>query len=121
MCALIAAQDLYVDLYSVPTVALKWMVNIGMKEYLSKEFIKELLDAHLSDSNGAEHYAYSILKRELMAAPGSNVVEVKHGYWIETYIYSLDPHDRIRYKCSVCGRIEEYSEPYCNCGARMDM
>lgn len=54
------------------------MVKVGMDEYLSKEFIEKLLDAHLADSNGAEHYAYNIIKRELMAAPGADVAEVIH-------------------------------------------
>lgn len=48
------------------------------------------------------------------------VVEVVQGRWIEEYVYDPDPHDRLRYKCSVCGRTEEYREPYCNCGAKMD-
>ena len=26
----------------------------------------------------------------------------------------------ISYKCSLCGRIENDKEPYCNCGAKMD-
>jgi hypothetical protein len=52
-----------------------------MNEYLSKEFIEKILDAHLEDSRGAEHYAYGIIKRELMVAPGADVVEVKHAEW----------------------------------------
>ena len=48
-----------------------------MNEYLSKEYIIKLLDAHLVDSSGAEHYAYDIIKREIMAAPGT-----KRGHWI---------------------------------------
>ena len=49
-----------------------------------------------------------------------DAVEVVHGRWIEDYVYAEDPHDRLRYKCSVCGRTKEYKEPYCNCGAKMD-
>lgn len=44
---------------------------------------------------------------------------IRSGHWIEEYVYAADPHDRIRYKCSVCGRTEENKEPYCNCGAKM--
>lgn len=90
-----------------------------MSKYLSEEFIIKLLDAHLEDSRGAEHYAYNTLKRELIVAPGSDVVEVKHGRWIEEYVYAASPYDRIRYKCSRCGRTEEYKEDYCHCGAKM--
>lgn len=124
MCALIAAQDLYANLYSVPTVALKWTVNIGMKEYLSKEYIAKLLDAHLVDSNGAEHYAYDIIKRELMVAPGADVAPVKHGHW-----FLLDECANAGVYCSVCTK-KVYKEHYANqklkskfcpnCGAIMD-
>lgn len=58
------------------------MVNLGMSKYLSKDFIEKILDAHMLDSNGAEHYAYSTLKREFMVAPGADVVEVKYAEWI---------------------------------------
>lgn len=102
------------------------MVNLGMNKYLSEEFIIKLLDAHLEDSRGAEHYAYDVIKREIVAAPGvviepwdSEIIEIKCGQWIEDYVYDPDPHDRIRYKCSVCGRTEESKQPYCNCGAKM--
>ena len=58
--------------------------------------------------------------RVILEAPTVDAVEVIHGRWIEDYVYAADPHDRLRYKCSVCGRIEEGKEPYCNCGAKMD-
>jgi hypothetical protein len=44
---------------------------------------------------------------------------VKSGHWIEEYVYAASPYDRIRYKCSLCGRTEEYKEDYCHCGAIM--
>ena len=48
-------------------------------------------------------------------------VPVRHGRWIEKqekdtfagYLYS--------YECSECGRVEQCKEPYCNCGAKMDL
>lgn len=90
-----------------------------MTEYLSKEFIAKLLDAHMTDSNGAEHYAYSTLKREFMVAPGSDVVEVKRGHW---------ENNEYGYHCSVCkcdSLYDGFNHPvkasYCsNCGAKMD-
>ena len=60
------------------------------------------------------------LKELLEDVPTVDAVEVVHGRWIETYVYDPDPHDRIRYKCSICGRTEAKQEPYCNCGAKMD-
>ena len=95
------------------------MVNLGMNEYLSKDFIEKILDAHMLDSNGAEHYAYSTLKREFMVAPGSNVTEVKRGRW-----YLADDGDGV--VCDKCGADfcallnEVMRFKYCpNCGAYM--
>lgn len=90
-----------------------------MNEYLSKEFIEKILDAHMLDSNGAEHYAYNTLKREFMVAPGSDVAEVKHGRW-----YLADDGDGV--VCDECGTDfcvllnEVMRFRYCpNCGAYM--
>ena len=101
------------------------MVNLGMNEYLSKEFIEKILDAHMLDSNGAEHYAYSTLKHEFMAAPGADVVEAKHGRWIPVHHNG----DLTGGKCSVCGKFKKtynmgtlyngYKVCH-NCGAKMD-
>ena len=56
----------------------------------------------------------------------SDVVEVKHGHWIED-IKEICPFNGIvpmkalvGYRCSVCNRPEFLKEPYCNCGAKMD-
>lgn len=78
-----------------------------MNEYLSKDFIEKILDAHLEDSRGAEHYAYDIIKRELMAVPGSDVKLVKHGRW-----YLADDGDGV--VCSECG------EDFCNIYLEVD-
>ena len=51
----------------------------------------------------------------------ADVTPVRHGRWITKqekdtfagYLYS--------YKCSECGRVEQCKEPYCNCGAKMDL
>lgn len=95
------------------------MVNLGMSKYLSEEFIEKILDAHLEDSRGAEHYAYDIIKRELMVAPGSDVTEVKRGRW-----YLADDGDGV--VCDECGTDfcvlfnEVMRFKYCpNCGAYM--
>lgn len=53
-------------------------------------------------------------------APTADVAEVRHGEWNKDYMFSSDPHDRLRYKCSECRRVEDKKEPYCNCGAMMD-
>ena len=53
--------------------------------------------------------------------PSADVATVRHGRWITKqekdtfagYLYS--------YECSECGRVEQCKEPYCNCGAKMDL
>jgi hypothetical protein len=89
-----------------------------MNEYLSKDFIEKILDAHLEDSRGAEHYAYDIIKRELMAAPGADVKPVKRGKWISFLDGDHIMPERY-YRCSCCGRVESRERPYCHCGANM--
>ena len=59
--------------------------------------------------------------------PTADVVEVKHGEWIDKFekVTTLGGNGIEReflcgYKCSLCGRTEIKKEPYCNCGAKMD-
>ena len=58
----------------------------------------------------------------------ADVVEVRHGRWIETrrgqkspegYYYWNTPLTTV-FVCSECGRHEDKQEPYCHCGAKMD-
>lgn len=61
--------------------------------------------------------------------PTADVAEVRHGRWIKkSYLDSGGREDceigacymRTIYECSLCGRIENFAEPFCHCGARMD-
>ena len=59
--------------------------------------------------------------------PASDVEEVKHGHWVDD-IREIPPLNGyikrktlVGYKCSECGRAEIFKEPYCNCGAKMDL
>ena len=68
------------------------------------------------------------VKRAIKEAPTADVVEVRHGEWVEderTYCGA----GRCNYKCTVCGKLisavrrdtTEHLYPYCpNCGAKMD-
>ena len=91
-----------------------------MEEYVARKYFEDIVDYHLSHSNGAEHYAYGIMRGEVRVAPAADVVEVKHGHW--------QPHWCDAY-CSVCGYLhkadgfgskrENYA--YCpSCGSKMD-
>lgn len=56
----------------------------------------------------------------------ADFVEVKHGHWIDdiqkiTTVAGVECNGIVGYKCSLCGRHEGSKEPYCNCGAKMDV
>lgn len=56
----------------------------------------------------------------LAGTPTLDVEPVRHGRWIERsdkdIISMTHP-----YICNLCGRVEMMKEPYCNCGAKMDL
>lgn len=51
-----------------------------------------------------------------------DAVPVRHGKWIEdTPHRDAEGYIIQQFYCSECGRYEEEREPYCNCGAMMDL
>ena len=67
-----------------------------------------------------------VLLKRLEELETADVVEVKHGEWLDD-IQEICPLNGIipikalvGYRCSVCNRPEFLKEPYCNCGAKMD-
>ena len=74
------------------------------------------LEAVIAKSHGGVVYIDDI--KEM---PSADIAPVRHGRWITKqekdtfagYLYS--------YECSECGRVEQCKEPYCNCGAKMDL
>jgi hypothetical protein len=72
------------------------------------------------------------VKRALIQAPTADVVEVRHGYWLSAYEYSLKfdiseerrnevKNDRIWKFCCLCDQAAKWDYDYCpNCGAKMD-
>jgi hypothetical protein len=46
-----------------------------MDKYISKAYLEQLLNDHLSESNGAEHYAYNIIKQDLSRIPTVETLE----------------------------------------------
>ena len=75
---------------------------------------------------GHEGYLLQSVVLDLLdAAPTADVVEVKHGCWIDniekaTTVAGVTKEYMIGYRCSLCGRQELAKEPYCNCGAKMN-
>ena len=57
----------------------------------------------------------------------ADVAEVKHGTWLPDYETFVDDSEResepmqTGWVCSLCGRQEFQKEPYCHCGAKMNV
>ena len=94
-----------------------------MSEYIEREALMENMRNGLFPNEKIET-PFDVL-RAIEQAPTADVVEVKHGYWIDK---SSGRHLHIASWCSVCGNksgiggIESNRhKPYCpNCGAKMD-
>lgn len=91
-----------------------------MAEYIER-------DAVISDLEAAEKHGgmgmiiANTLKQYVKRVPAADVAPVVHGRW-EDDVYT-DPYGGkwTKYRCSLCGRIEVVKEPYCSCGAKMDL
>ena len=84
-----------------------------MTKYIEQEAALYAVCSHMCDANRA--------LEAIMNTPAADVAPVVHGRWVkEVYV---DPYgaDWTRYHCSLCGRVEIKKEPYCNCGAKMDL
>ena len=100
-----------------------------MAEYLEREAtiasIENVLRGRTDEKGSPAYLAFSMFAELIKIAPAADVVEVKHGEWIESD-YCL----AFIYQCSVCkedfefieGTPEENHWKYCpNCGAKMDV
>lgn len=87
-----------------------------MSKYIESEYLENIVDYYLGHSNGAEHYAYGVMRGEVRIAPAADVVEVVHGHW------ELIPNHDVLGFCSVCKYKPAFvSYKYCpNCGSKMD-
>ena len=90
-----------------------------MAEYIEREaaigFVKNLTP-HMDGWT-----TLNAVEVSLQNTPAADVVEVRHGEWVDTGILELDTIYG-GWKCSLCGDIVCGSKPnYCgNCGAKMD-
>ena len=54
----------------------------------------------------------------------ADVAPIAHGRWIDVDIPAHGmpgAEPSCGYRCSICGREEDTREPYCHCGAKMDL
>lgn len=90
------------------------------EEYVSRKSVEDAVRDHWCDS--------SRTMEAITHIPAADMAPVVHGKWIgydaSYWRYSHSgayPVNRRRFKCSVCGRTAPKKEPYCHCGARMDL
>ena len=82
-----------------------------MKEYIERAAVEEILENAQIISDG-EYCGYCTEDINLSSIPAADVVEVRHGRWIDS---------SNGWMCSVCERDSTYDTLYCpHCGARMD-
>lgn len=85
---------------------------------------KEPLCAWLKNMGFSDFIIQRIESEEYF--PNADVVEVKHGEWLDVIeeinntCAGIAFKGFVGYKCSLCGRQEIRKEPYCHCGAKMD-
>ena len=88
-----------------------------MSEYISKEYIRNVVQKRWDDTVGAECYAYGCVLDDIGEAP---TVEVVHGHMVERIVDHECPWYKV-FDCSECGCSVEVWHNYCpNCGAKMD-
>ena len=91
-----------------------------MGEYIERKAVllaTDILDEYLNDCERL----YFV--KQIKNIPTADVVEVRHGHWIEKVVKPewLDDDVEIYYVCSVCECNDFGKSPYCPfCGAKMD-
>lgn len=90
-----------------------------MAEYFAGGHLR-FLDGEWRDDNGdvveireEKQGEWIPYERELISEPDLRLEPMFRNTY-RTYTRPLN------YRCSVCGRVEEYKEPYCHCGRKMN-
>ena len=97
-----------------------------MSRYIDADKLRkdEIARCHCVPCVGSNDNNYKDLDEVLNEAPTADVVEVRHGHWIEHTVKPdwLEDDVEVFYNCSECGSSHwSIIPPYCpNCGAKMD-
>ena len=97
-----------------------------MSDYIEREMLLEKT-SHMT-IRPEDIYDYGIMAgvdavgKLIKDIPAADVAPVVHGRWepVLEGVWNLPTPICVGWSCSLCGRYEQYKEPYCNCGARMD-
>ena len=88
-----------------------------MAEYIKKSIAIAIVN-DAKDMLSFERIGAAI---QIAASPAADVAPVVHGRWLPVNGHWGPKIVRRGYQCSLCGRIENQREPYCHCGARMNL
>lgn len=104
-----------------------------MSEYIDRNKVAELLCGMICGSerdlcvSACENCRQKWMVK-LYEIPKTDVVPVVHAAWVEVcdevhdVLEERESYLMVRgYRCSRCNRFEKKMEPYCNCGAKMDL
>lgn len=94
-----------------------------MAEYIKRESIQKALK-NVTDDPSCPLFLAAMIEQYIDQEPAADVVEVKHGKWIDRE--GPDEDLNVTDRCSVCWHSETHSQtvevPYCwFCGAKMDL
>lgn len=90
-----------------------------MPKYVEIEKVQEMLENAQIISDGV-NCGYCTEDISLDNLPAADVVSVIHAEWI-SFLDGESIMPERYYRCSKCGRVERRREPYCHCGAKMDL
>lgn len=99
-----------------------------MAKYIELEAVEKFIENGLNNPDKKKAFGHDAIEimAEVHYMPAADVAPVVHGHWVEQTVCICNSDGKpiapidIEYVCSVCGRKEDYREPYCNCGAKMD-
>ena len=95
-----------------------------MKEYISKDYINNLLEYHLDHWCGPEHYTCSIIQDEINETPADEIIHFQIGKWTTDGSCSVCNKGAAGYNLFVCTGdkwVPMFQFHYCpNCGAKME-
>ena len=100
------------------------------KEYIERGAVLQHKRKMSGADFGGEFWDEAVLCEEIWKIPAADVVEVKHGRWIQEYrsekmYYSLGDIEQYKvpdgFSCSICSKWKAVKTNYCPiCGAKMD-
>ena len=93
-----------------------------MKEYIERKAVLNAMSKAQSDRTWSmdDSDVMEQMFDNVETVPAADVAPVVHGEWEVYTEYCNFGLYQVGWRCSLCGRTENYKQPYCNCGAKMD-